>query len=263
MTIKVPYSRGYHAIVTASIVLLLAISTCFGQDQQERPDKTFKHKKNVIRYNLSGAMLFGTNHYVVFGYERVIRSNQSISINFGRIALPKFIGINTDSGSLQKDLKNSGYQVSIDYRFYLRKENKFDAPHGLYIGPYYSYNRFMRDNEWHYKKNAGNSFLDAHTDLKINTVGFQLGYQFIFWKKVTLDLLMIGPGIGFYNYKTSVDSSVDAATKEQLYEALEQLLTQKFPGMNYVFSDKKIEANGSIKTTNLGYRYIVHIGFNF
>jgi hypothetical protein len=259
---KVPNSRGHNARGTVLIILLLTVSTCFAQDQQESPGITIK-RKNVIRYNLSGAMLFGANHYVVFGYERVIRSNQSISINFGRIALPKFIGISTDSGSLQKDLKNSGYQVSLDYRFYLRKENKFEAPHGLYIGPYYSYNRFMRDNEWQYKKNGADSFLDAHTDLKINTVGFQLGYQLIFWKKITLDLLMIGPGIGFYNYKTSVDSSVDAATKEQVYKALEQLLTQKFPGMNYVFSDKKIEANGAIKTTNLGYRYIVHIGINF
>jgi len=262
MAIKVADSRGCNAISAALIILLSTVSTCLAQDQQERPDKITK-RKNVIRYNLSGAMLFGANHYVVFGYERVIRSNQSISVNFGRIALPKFIGIHTDSGSLQKDLKNSGYQVSLDYRFYLRKENKFEAPHGLYIGPYYSYNRFMRDNEWQYKKNGADSFLDAHTDLKINTVGFQLGYQFVFWKKMTLDLLMIGPGIGFYNYETSVNSSIDPATKEQLYEALEQLLTQKFPGMNYVFSDRKIEANGAMKTTTLGYRYIVHIGFNF
>src|SRR5688572_13211362 len=95
------------------------------------PKKTFK---NVIRYNLSGGLLFGVDRYIVFGYERVIRPRQSISINAGKISLPELVSIDTDSFRLSKDAKSSGFNISVDYRFYLAKENKYAPPHGLYIG---------------------------------------------------------------------------------------------------------------------------------
>jgi len=40
-------------------------------------------------------------------------------------------------------------------------------------------------------------------------------------------------------------------------------LTQKFPGMNFVFADKEISSDGVMKTNTIGYRYIIHIGFAF
>jgi hypothetical protein len=46
-----------------------------------------------------------------------------------------------------------------------------------------------------------------------------------------------------------------------LNDALIQLLSQKFPGMNYVLSDKELNANGSLGTWALGYRYLISIGF--
>jgi hypothetical protein len=46
-------------------------------------------------------------------------------------------------------------------------------------------------------------------------------------------------------------------------DGLKQLLTQKFPGMNFAFADKEINANGVMNTNTLGYRYIMHIGYAF
>src|ERR1700759_4746101 len=98
--------------------------------QQTTTDSTWKNtRKNVIRYNLSGSLLFGFDKYAIFGYERVVNRHQSFSINVGPVALPKFISINTDSFHLQKDTKNNGFNASADYRFYLAKENKFYPPH--------------------------------------------------------------------------------------------------------------------------------------
>ena len=230
---------------------------------QEADSVPAKQFKNVIRYNLSGALLFGIDRYIVFGYERIIRPNQSISINVGKAALPKFVNIITDSLSLTKDKKSSGFNLSIDYRFYLAKENKYAAPRGIYIGPYYSFNSFNRDNEWKYVKGTANSYVTTSSKFDIHTVGFELGYQFILWKRLSLDLLLVGPGVATYRYKATFDSNIDADTKEQLLKGLQQLLTQKFPGMNYVFSDKAIDANGTLNTTAIGYRYIIQIGFNF
>lgn len=226
---------------------------------------SIKPRKNIVRYNLTGALLFGIDKYIVLGYERVLSPRKSISINIGRASLPKLVSIETDSFQTKKEGERKGYNLSVDYRFYLGKENKFDAPHGLYIGPYYSYNHFEREQLWTYKRNTTMADVSTSSDLNIHTFGFELGYQFILWKRFALDMIMIGPGLGFYDYKATFagNSNLTAEQKEQLRDALQQMLTQKFPGMNYVFSDKTIDADGVLKTKNIGYRYIVHIGYNF
>jgi hypothetical protein len=244
------------------LLFVLAASVCEAQLQGDslRP---IHHYKNVIRYNLSGALIFGFDRYIVLGYERVIKNNQSISVNIGGVRLPKLIAINTDSLSLQKDVKSDGMNASIDYRFYLNRENKYSTPHGGYIGPYYSYNKFIRDNQWVRKNSGGNSFLNTSTTFNINAVGFQFGYQFILWKRLSLDLVLVGPGIGFYNYKAKFDSNISTEDREQLLDGLKQLLVQKFPGMNFVFANKEISSSGTLRTSALSYRYIMHIGFVF
>ncbi len=241
------------------LLLFLITANCSLAQQSD----SARWHKNVIRYNLSGALLFGMNHYIVFGYERVLSPKRSISVNFGKASLPKLISISTDSVQMKSDKKRSGVNFSIDYRFYLASENKYKAPHGLYIGPYYSYNRFTNEVQWTYTNSTTNNEVTSNTKFNIHTVGFELGYQFIFWKRLALDLVLAGPGLGFYDYKATFDSNLDAATKEQLQNGLKQLLTQKFPGMNYVFSDEEINANGVMRTNTIGYRYIVHVGFSF
>jgi len=245
--------------VTITFALLLNLAGVYGQDNSKS-----KQYKNVIRYNISNPLLFGFDRYVVLGYERVVNDNQSFSINVGRASLPKLVAINTDSFHLNKDTKNSGYNLSVDYRFYLQKENKYAAPHGIYIGPFYSYNHFDRDNSWTLNhENGNNELVTTNTKFDIQTFGFELGYQFIFWKRLTLDLVLVGPGVADYKLKTTIDQDLAADNKQQLQDAIEQLLTQKFPGMNYVFADKEFKADGTIGTWSVGYRYLIHIGFAF
>src|SRR5436190_23442414 len=103
------------------VLLLPSVNVCLAQYDSTKQARNYK---NVIRYNLSGALIFGFDRYVIFGYERVIKPNQSISVNVGGVRLPKLVSIETDSFSLQKDNKSNGYNISVDYRFYLGKENK-------------------------------------------------------------------------------------------------------------------------------------------
>ena len=245
--------------ITITTAFFLNICGAYAQNNSQG-----KQYKNVIRYNISNPLLFGFDRYVVLGYERVINENQSISVNFGRASLPKLVSFSTDSFYLNSDAKNSGYNLSIDYRFYLEKENKYAAPHGIYIGPFYSYNHFDRDNNWTLSRQNGNDELvTTNTKFDIHTFGFELGYQFIFWKRLTLDLVLVGPGAADYKLKTTTDNNLSEENKTQLRDAVEQLLTQKFPGMNYVFSDKEFKADGTIGTWSVGYRYLIHIGFAF
>lgn len=244
----------------AALAILVALHfTAVAQDSSGIRPKAYK---NVIRYDLSGGLLFGVSKYVVFGYERVVGPHQSFSINVGPASLPKFVAIVTDSFSLSKDTKRSGFNISVDYRFYLAKENRYAPPHGLYVGPYVSYNQFNRGNEWNFDSSS-QSAITTNMDLKILTIGGEIGYQFVVWKRLAIDLVMIGPGVSYYNLQATIDNTLSLANKEQIQSALKQLLTQRFPGMNYAFADKQFDAHGSIRTWNAGYRYIIHLGFVF
>jgi len=243
-------------------MIFLGVISAYGQNQKD--STKVKSYKNVIRYNLSGALLFGFDKYAIIGYERIINKNQSISINVGQAQLPRLSSINTDSFHLGKDAENKGYNVSIDYRFYLRKENKYGPPRGVYIGPFYSYNHFERDNNWTLERSgSSDQLVKTNTKFNIHTVGAELGYQFVFWKRVTLDMVLIGPGFARYKLSTDIESTLSEENKKQLQDALEQAITQKFPGMNYVFADHHLDADGRINTWSVGYRYIVHIGYTF
>jgi hypothetical protein len=223
-----------------------------------------RNYKNVVRYNLSGALLFGLDKYVIFGYERVLWKRQSVSINFGKVSLPKLITIDTDSFSLTKDVKNKGTNFSIDWRFYLAKENKYLAPHGLYIGPFYSFNGYKRTNDFSFRRSSGIEQVGT-SDVRFNihTIGGELGYQFILWKRISLDMVLIGPGISSYYLTAKFDGNLNEEDRGQLRDAVQQIITQKFPGMNYVLGDKELNANGILKTWDLGFRYMIHIGYIF
>ena len=171
------------------------LSCCFlgGLCAQTSVDSSWKStKKNIIRYNFSSALLFGADKTIILGYERLLKPNRSISVNVGRASLPKFVSILTDSVSFSNDIKNSGFNISFDYRFYLFKLNKFNAPQGVYIGPYYSLNVWHRDSKWQFKD--AQSFATVQSDLTLHMAGIEMGYQFIFWKKVSLDMVLIEIG---------------------------------------------------------------------
>ena len=79
-------------------LLLFPIFSSTGQQAfSQFSDSASHQQKNVIRYNLSGALLFGADKYIVLGYERVLSPRKSVSVNFGTAAMPKLFTITTDS----------------------------------------------------------------------------------------------------------------------------------------------------------------------
>ena len=67
-----------------------------------------------------------------------------------------------------------------------------------------------------------------------------------------------GFNLGFY-----FDSNLTDGEKEQLRQALSNVISNRFPGMNYVLDGKELDGNGKLNVTSLGFRYIIHIGFSF
>jgi len=255
-------SKLVAGVITLIMIFFVA-NISYGQSADA--DSAWKELyKNIIRYDLSGPLVFGFDHYIIFGYERLVNRRQSFSINTGAVALPNSAFISSDSFFLGKDIKNTGFNISFDYRFYLRHENKYDAPHGVYVGPYISYNHFDRSNNWTFQQSSNEQKpVTTTTKFNILTIGGEFGYQFVFGKRLVVDLVLVGPGISVYQLKAKIEGDLTEAQKANLHDVLLQLITQKFPGMNYIFADKEFDANGVLNTTSFGFRYMVHIGFRF
>jgi hypothetical protein len=221
-------------------------------------------RMNTVRLNITNPLIFG-NGAIVAGYERLLQKNQSFSVNIGRTSFPKMLNINTDSIGIDliSSSRERGFNFSVDYRFYMTNENKYPPPRGIYWGPYYSYNYFNRINNW--SLNTESFQGDAATELNMNihTVGVELGYQFVLWERMAIDLILIGPGVGFYSLKAKINTDLSPEDESRLFETIGDYLSQKIPGFDTVVDGTGFEKKGSGRTSTFGFRYMVMIGYRF
>jgi hypothetical protein len=244
------------------LMLLMAGIVCRPCSGQEKDSvKVYKNLKNTVRINLTNPMIFG-DKFNVIGYERVINDYQTASIGVGRFSFPKFSIIDRDSIRLDRNVTDKGFNLSLDYRFYLQKENRHKAPRGVYIGPFYSYNYFSRENHWELNLTSLSTNVDTKTVMNMHALGFQLGYQFIFWNRVTLDMILVGPAMWFFKLETEINTSLSPENEELLFETLNDALHEKFPNSTMVI-DGSYKKKGSFSTRTFGYRYMFNIGFRF
>jgi hypothetical protein len=248
-------------ILKASM-LMLAIYFCYSPIYGQENKDSIKMLKNTIRINITSPMLFG-DKYNVIGYERVVGPHQTFSVNMGRFSFPKFVDPNLDSLKLGRNSTDKGFTVAFDYRFYLRKENKNPAPRGVFIGPYYTFNSFDRTNSWIMDTQNGSESLNTNLHLNMNMVGGQLGYQFIIKNRFAIDMIVMGPGIWFYNIRTEVTTSLSAEDQEKVLEKINEMLADKLPGHEILINTGDLQKTGSFTTQTAGFRYLVHLGFRF
>jgi hypothetical protein len=224
--------------------------------------KEKKVRKNTILINLSNPMLI-SNKFQIIGYERILPNNQSFTVNVGIFSIPKFRGDLADSLGLNTDYKDKGFHFSTDYRFYLKKENKYAAPRGVYLAPYYTYNHLIRENSWNFE-NEG--IIDqVYTDLTLNihTIGAELGYQFVFRDRVALDLILMGPGFGFYSVKAELGTDMDPDKQSEFFDKLNEILADKIPGYEKVIEPGEFSKKGTYNTEGIGFRYLIRVGYRF
>jgi hypothetical protein len=257
-TLKIQLLIFIHCFL---LVAFMMVSSQSVYSQELKKGK--KDLKNTVRVNLTNPLIFGKKSFIM-GYERTVGSHQSFSINLGSFSIPKFLSINTDSiKSLNSSEKNKGISFSADYRFYLANENKYNAPRGIYIGPYFAYNNFERRIELIANTAAYTGSLNTDLNLRIATVGFQLGYQFVFWDKVTLDMIMFGPGLSSYKVKAALSTSLNPDQEAELFTKINDVLKDKIPGYSLVVKPGSFEKTGSENTSSFGFRYVVMVGFRF
>jgi hypothetical protein len=256
-----PCSKQILSSTLNTLVLLITVFgllplPCTGQDD------TLKTYRNTIRINLTNPMIFGWKNNV-FGYERVVKDYQTASFSMGRFGFPKFRNLDADSVSLKNQYHDHGFHVSFDYRFFLKKENKYQEPRGIYVGPYYAFNYFSRDLTWDLNTSSFNGEVTSGIDLTANLLGLQLGYQFVFWNRLSIDIILMGPGAWFFNLKTDFDTALSPEDESMLVENLNEMLKDKFPESDLMIHGGNFQAKKATRTAVMGFRYVVNAGFRF
>ncbi|MBY0435274.1 MAG: hypothetical protein K2U26_14290, partial [Cyclobacteriaceae bacterium] len=127
----------------------------------------------------------------------------------------------------------------------------------------YSYNKFSRSNTWSLASPDFTGDVNTDLDLSIHTVGIELGYQFVFANRVTLDLILIGPGLASYSVKASLNTNLDPDEKSIFFEELNNYLGDKIPGYKLVLDEGEFRDKGSLQKTTFGFRYLINVGIRF
>ena len=250
---NIPYALRSLAL---TLLLLSTLQVAYSQEDSTK----LKIRKNTLRMNITNPMIFGKSY--ILGYERIVRPNQSFAIGVGSFSLPKVSSLDLGSEyNISRSADNGGFNISAEYRFYQKKVNKYDAPRGLYLGPYVAYNKTHRSITMTSTGVVGQ--FDAGYEFKVATAGFQLGYQFVFWERVSLDMILFGPGISGYSFKTELSTTLDPAKEEELFQKINDAIAARIPGWDNVIEPGTMQKNKTFKTTDAGFRYMLMLGFRF
>lgn len=257
----------------ASMFVILFPIISFSQEIQENTntteetEKVEKVRKNTIRLNITNPLIIQAST-AILGYERTLGDHQSFSVDFGINQLPEikrrtFELDETTTLSSRGNNDEVGIHATLDYRFYFAKENKYRAPRGIYIGPYISHNSFKKGNQWELTSDDFDGLVNTDIKFTINTIGIEMGYQFIISERFALDFIMVGPGLSNYNFKLKTDTNLSEEDQELLYGKINEILAEKIPGYNIVIDGEGLEKTGSVNTTTFGYRFMINIGYRF
>lgn len=217
--------------------------------------------RNVIRINPTPALLFGNISNITLNYERLVKRNQSFVIQAGYLRINPLLE-DTVAGLLDvRRVSDFGLNLSADYRFYPLRRAQYPAPDGLYIGPYLSYYGFKFRDEFYYNR-ADTVMLSGSYQSGYNFInlGLSLGYQFIFWKRLSVDLLLFGPSLTYSVSTWKVNADISQEEEEDLIRTIKEKFNEKFP-LLVPF----VKPNQGTKQANfmLFFRYSISIGFHF
>jgi hypothetical protein len=215
-------------------------------------------RMNTIKYEFTQAIY--PNSYI-FSYERVTAPNQTLCITGGYEEFPDIVNVSSTI-NVKQDLLKSGFKAGAEYRFYLKKENKYPAPHGVYLGPYFAYHDFFNKRDIEVDVDGVKESAQLQADFSIMNIGVQLGYQFVINNHWTIDLVAVGPAISNYraNLKLVGDFSFD---KEEVENEILLKILDRFPMLDNLLTDKEVSSQGRFDAWSVGWRYQLLIGYHF
>jgi hypothetical protein len=247
-------------IYLVSFLLISMYIVSFGQSA----DSSRTKYPNIIKYSISNYLLYPNSLH--FGYERVLTRNKSIYVFGGTNAFPSSLNLHLDNTNLESAKSKTGYSLGAEFRFYLSKENKYNAPHGIYLAPYISYYSFNSDRTITHTDSSGmQSSAYLTTSISLFNVGVELGYQFVVFKRFVIDAEMFGPSFTTYAFQAKIGGNLNGLDQSEVLQAVLDALKEKFPLLNDLSTSKTVYKSGvaSAKFPAVGFRYTISIGYMF
>jgi len=216
---------------------------------------------NIVKLSISSWLLYPNSFHM--GYERILNPNHSIYIFGGYNQFPVKLDLNLSNTNFTDSKNKNGYTIGAEFRFYLPKENKYEAPHGIYLAPYISYYNFSSNNTLTHTDSSGSQSAILGMGINLFNIGFELGYQFVIAKRFIIDAEMFGPSFTYYTFKANINGELDGQTQNETLQAVLDSLKAKFPLLSDLSSSKSVYSSGSAsqKFPAVGFRYAVSIGF--
>jgi hypothetical protein len=238
-------------------IFVLLIITAMTTHAQESTETVIR--KNTIKLDLTSYWLF--RNALNFTYERVTKPNQSFSVTAGYQEFPRTSSLGSRIAVKENNTAN-GLKFGGEYRFYLAKENKYKAPHGVYIGPYVAYNRFANERTIEVDNNGTPEEAILNTNFNVLNVGFQLGYQFIINNRWAIDLVFVGPSVSNYRFNAKLSDNLNIDIEDIQNEIILDLI-DRFPMLEEVINENEASSRGKLDVWSYGYRYQLHVGYHF
>lgn len=244
-------------LLICAVVLFMATAL---PAQAQKGDSTWR--RNTIKVDLTSYWLY--RDALMFSYERVVKNkpNQTWAITAGLQEFPTLVGQLVDTIAVKNEHKSSGYKVGGEYRFYLKKENKYGAPHGVYLGPYASYHHYGNTRGIEVNNSGEIQRGNLESDFNILNIGVQLGYQFVLNNRWTIDLVFVGPSVSNYVFKSTLDGDISVDPDDITNEVLLNLM-DKYPGFKDLITEGEFASEGKVNTWAYGYRYQLQVGYHF
>jgi len=232
----------------------------------QKPDSVKRYvqpiHKNVIKFNPTPMLLWSYKN-ITFSYERILNPKQSIAITVGYLEFPSLFADTIGSLLAITGREKYGINLALEYRFYLGKRNSRLIPDGVYLAPYASYYGYYFKNEVDLMHTVLDSAGLVKGNFYIFNVGVELGYQFVFWKRLTLDFVLIGPAISYYGGRLDITGNMNLEQLQEINADLYNKLKEKYPMISDFVVNKSFKQNGKLDLFSVGFRYLVQIGFHF
>jgi len=200
---------------------------------------------------------------ITFSYERLVNPAQSVVIQLGFLEMPRIFSEDIASLIYLNDRTRYGVNVSFDYRFYLNQRNTRPAPDGLYLGPYASWYNYQFKNNFTLLNTSIVENGKLTGGFNIINLGLTLGYQFIFWKRFSVDLLLFGPSMTIYSGTFRIEGDLNQEQIAQIDQDIIDELLAKFPILGYVLHNGANFSTGYRMRFGLGFRYSIQFGIHF
>jgi hypothetical protein len=214
---------------------------------------------NVIKVGL----LSLTGRNVTFGYERVIRDNQSVVLNGGFIIPwnnPLSLTTRVEGVS---SFRVRGFNLTPEYRFYLGQRP--EAPEGFYLAPFLRYYQISGRAE--YQDTYDGVEVSGTVSSRYSTAGLggQLGYQWVINDALTIDWYFLGLGVYLYRlgFETTI-SDLQGTPLDTVRERVDEQLDEVPLLGDLINLDAEGRSlSGSVSVPFLGLRTGLALGYRF